>query len=375
MRVLWWIPLVLALVTGIAFADETTDQVLAELIGPIEARLQEAKKLGAPKHCPRTYEAAVAALQAAESAVLVDPSGAKRGMTAMLLEAANIQATRVMSRISFIRELREERHGWEATVVHYDRMVEAVTMIHGMVLPSELTGPAAGRAVVDSLSRRRAASRALIDSLTFSNRDLSAWVETEKATRDTQIVRLQEELTNLRHRLWESELRTGMAEADAGEAKHRARREIERREQVRALESLFTAEEGVVMMTPAGDVRARLSGLKFNSGSAWLNPNYDPLIDKLVRFVETFPNGVVTVEGHTDDTGERAANLELSAERARRVAAALTEKLAWPPESLGVIGVGPDQPVAPNSSAVGRALNRRIEVLIEAPRSSSGDSP
>ncbi len=366
-RWLQWTLMLLMLMPLASLADELADQVRMELITPLEERVQEANKLGAPKHCPRTYEAAVMAVQAAEAAVLADPAGADRGATAVLLQAAAVQATRVMSRILFIRELREKRHGWEEAVVRYDRLVGSMATTHGIVLPNGLTGPRAGRAVVDSLANYRAQSRALIDSLTFSNRDLSRWVETEKATRDTHIVRLEEELTRLRHQLWESELRVGMAEAETGEAQYRARREVERREKIKALEDLFTAEEGIVMMTPSGDVRARLSGLKFASGSAWLNPEYDPLLDKLVLVVQAVPGGRLTVEGHTDDSGVRAANQDLSEERARRVAVALAERLAVPVDSLTVVGVGPDQPVAPNSSAAGRALNRRIEILIEVP--------
>lgn len=341
------------------------EEARARWVAPIEQLVREAKDLGAPKRCPRSYETAVAALQAAEAAVLADPAGAGRGTTATLLESAEVQARRTLARIRFIEELREERHEWEAVVVRYDRLVETLATIHDVVLPPELAADRAGRALIDSLSSRRAVRRAFVDSLVFANRDLTRWVEADRAVRDTQVARLQEEITLLRHQLWESELRAGMAEADAGEAQMRARRLVERRDRVRALADLFTPEEGEVLLTPDGDVRVRLAGLKFASGSAWLNPSYDPLLYKVAQVARTFPEARLTVEGHTDDQGGRQANLDLSLERARRVAGALAAKLEVAADSLAVAGVGPDRPVAPNSTAAGRALNRRIEILLE----------
>ncbi len=109
-----------------------------------------------------------------------------------------------------------------------------------------------------------------------------------------------------------------------------------------------------------------LSGLKFSSGSAWLNPNYDPLLDRLTEVIQRFPGAPVVVEGHTDNTGTRETNQTLSRERAQRVADALASRLVAGGETMSVLGVGPDRPIADNDSSSGRARNRRIEVLIAA---------
>ncbi len=341
------------------------EAVKAELLGPVETLIREAKNLGASKHCPRTYDAAVAALQAAEAAVLANPEGARRGTVESMVVAADIQARRVLTRIRYINELRDQKHGWEEAALRYDRLIEGVATVSGIVMPPALSGPDAGRALVDSLSARRADSRARMDSLVYVNRDLNDWVSTEQAVRDTQIERLQDEITLLRHQLWETELRAGMAEADRDEAHHRASGLVAKRELVRSLGGTFTPEEGEVLLTPDGDVRVRVAGLRFASGSAWLNPEYDPLLDRLAEVIRRFPGAPVTVEGHTDNTGERQANLDLSAERAIRVAQALAARLELPADGFTVLGVGPDHPVADNSSASGRILNRRIEILLK----------
>ncbi len=68
----------------------------------------------------------------------------------------------------------------------------------------------------------------------------------------------------------------------------------------------------------------------------------------------------IEIVGHTDNSGSRALNLNLSQARAETVKSYLAGKGAEP-GTLTAIGVGPDQPVAPNDSDEGRSRNRRIE--------------
>ena len=72
----------------------------------------------------------------------------------------------------------------------------------------------------------------------------------------------------------------------------------------------------------------------------------------------------VRIEGHTDDTGSRDANLRLSRRRAETVARVLEQELGLDVESVVTEGMGPDRPIALNSTAAGRARNRRIDVVI-----------
>jgi len=70
------------------------------------------------------------------------------------------------------------------------------------------------------------------------------------------------------------------------------------------------------------------------------------------------------IEGHTDNTGTRDANLRLSRRRAETVARLLEGKLNWETNSIVTEGIGPDRPIANNGTAKGRAHNRRIDVVI-----------
>jgi outer membrane protein OmpA-like peptidoglycan-associated protein len=72
------------------------------------------------------------------------------------------------------------------------------------------------------------------------------------------------------------------------------------------------------------------------------------------------------IEGHTDNQGDKAANLTLSKERARAVVDALV-KAGLEPARLEAEGFGDTRPVAPNLTPKGRELNRRVDLVIPEP--------
>jgi outer membrane protein OmpA-like peptidoglycan-associated protein len=77
----------------------------------------------------------------------------------------------------------------------------------------------------------------------------------------------------------------------------------------------------------------------------------------------------VRVEGHTDDVGTNGYNAELSLRRAEAVSRELATH-GFPEEAIVRRGLGKEHPVAPNDSPGGRALNRRVAIMVLA-----ADSP
>ncbi len=86
-------------------------------------------------------------------------------------------------------------------------------------------------------------------------------------------------------------------------------------------------------------------------------------LDKLVQFLKDNDQIKVLIEGHTDSRGEPAYNLSLSAKRARAVRGYLLDNNISL-SRLSYIGYGESRPLAGNETAEGRALNRRIEIVI-----------
>lgn len=79
--------------------------------------------------------------------------------------------------------------------------------------------------------------------------------------------------------------------------------------------------------------------------------------------LNNYPDTTVNVIGHTDNTGTAEYNLDLSQRRAQAVSSVLLSSGVSPTRVIS-IGRGEDQPIASNLEADGRALNRRVEIII-----------
>ncbi|HEY9106452.1 MAG TPA: OmpA family protein [Roseateles sp.] len=115
--------------------------------------------------------------------------------------------------------------------------------------------------------------------------------------------------------------------------------------------------------------RIGISGaVLFATGSEQLHADGRALIRSLAVPLRTYlaqRDEILMVSGFTDDralvTGKFADNWELSAQRALTVTRALTAE-GLPPDAVFAAAFGPQQPVASNDEAAGRALNRRVEI-------------
>jgi len=105
-----------------------------------------------------------------------------------------------------------------------------------------------------------------------------------------------------------------------------------------------------------------LAGNSFASGSATLTASALSSVSKLAAILRN-GQGVIRIEGFTDDRGADAANLALSQRRANAVLIALRAS-GLSAARLKASGKGKAQPVADNGSEAGRARNRRVEIII-----------
>ncbi|MBI3883002.1 MAG: OmpA family protein [Sphingobacteriales bacterium] len=106
-----------------------------------------------------------------------------------------------------------------------------------------------------------------------------------------------------------------------------------------------------------------LEGCNFETGKATLQPESYKVLDELVEYLEKKNDDKIEIGGHTDDIGKAAANMILSQNRANTVKAYLLTK-GIAPERVTAKGYGMDEPIEDNSTAAGRAKNRRTEVKI-----------
>jgi len=107
------------------------------------------------------------------------------------------------------------------------------------------------------------------------------------------------------------------------------------------------------------------SGILFDVNSSTLRPEARANLTKLATILNKYSDTEVLIEGHTDSTGQREYNMDLSLHRAQSVANDLAghEVLV---NRFHIMGYGPDQPVATNTTADGRQANRRVDLAIYA---------
>lgn len=103
----------------------------------------------------------------------------------------------------------------------------------------------------------------------------------------------------------------------------------------------------------------------FDTGKAELRSGSLHKLQQLANFLRDNPSRKIRVEGFTDSVGGDALNQRLSERRADAVSYSL-QRLGVAPERIVTAGYGKEYPVASNSSAEGRQLNRRVEVIISA---------
>ncbi len=105
--------------------------------------------------------------------------------------------------------------------------------------------------------------------------------------------------------------------------------------------------------------------IKFATGSAKIvGAESEKILDEVAQALKDTPRiKKVRVEGHTDSVGNDASNLRLSQNRASSVVSALIKRGIDPPR-LEAVGFGEERPIASNSTAAGKAENRRTEFNI-----------
>lgn len=103
--------------------------------------------------------------------------------------------------------------------------------------------------------------------------------------------------------------------------------------------------------------------LQFATGSATLTPESQEQLRNVSEVLRAYPNVKVKIGGYTDNTGDPAANLTLSQNRATSVTQELV-RLGTAANRLEAEGYGEQHPVADNSTEAGRQQNRRISIRV-----------
>jgi outer membrane protein OmpA-like peptidoglycan-associated protein len=134
------------------------------------------------------------------------------------------------------------------------------------------------------------------------------------------------------------------------------RKQIETATQGTGVEVQKTQDNRLKVMIP-GDI-------SFDPGRADIKPNFRPVLDQFAQSMVQNPGSVIQIIGHTDASGNDAANLQLSRQRANATRDYLASR-GVAMNRMATDGRGEHEPLASNDTEAGRARNRRVEIFVQ----------
>lgn len=144
------------------------------------------------------------------------------------------------------------------------------------------------------------------------------------------------------------------------------RETFDKKQQAR-LRSQFKKGDADILVNLDGSLLIRLTGLQFVPARSKIDAKYNPLLKRLHAALEVYADRNVRIEGHTDNVGDVKPNQKLSLKRAESVRDFLIQA-GTDGGRLKALGYGEVRPIASNEFPQGRTMNRRIDIVIDAPK-------
>ena len=153
-----------------------------------------------------------------------------------------------------------------------------------------------------------------------------------------------------------------LAQSNAADATTGRQLQAEREAFERA-KARFTSTEADVL-EDGSNIILRLKSLKFTKNEAGLEAGQLAVLKKVQETIKDMKDvSTIRVEGHTDSTGKKALNQKLSEKRAQTVAGYFDSTLTANAK-VETVGLGDQKPIAPNNTAEGRKMNRRVDIIL-----------
>ena len=316
-----------------AFRDLEIMAIKNSAIGDARRMMADADKARVQKTAPTAYNDALQALNEADAYIGQNPYEAD--IISQKAAHAEFMARRMMSIDESGKKFQEMTP--EASALY----------VEGLLARLEKTmnsGDLRDKRIDAQLS----AMTGTLEAMGQKNRSL----EKDNLNYQSQIANLEQQLTGLQGYSREQEA-----------AKRKLAAEREFNEKFNKVQRFFRPDEADVYKQ-GGQLVIRMRGIQFPVGQATLTPENYTLLSKVQKAIETFGQPTVTIEGHTDSTGSAQTNRELSQKRAEAVKTYLVANTTLPSSRIRATGYGPSRPLAPETTPEGRAMNRRIDVLI-----------
>ena len=355
-----------------------------------EARLamQDAKNAGADERATRDYDAAVAHFNVAQSTWNERKDGPTAAHWARLAEAEARRAQYLAEGAAAAENLRREterRQRAELAVRDAEIAMlqsRARTDAERRAAEAEVRAAEERRRAAEELARREADARdtervraeaeaRLAAERTRAEQDAAQRTQAERDRVAAELEKMKADLEATRRAAEDAQ----KAAADERQKLEDQRKAEEARsaELARARDAQQLAEEAMKKtLSQLAQVREEARGLIVTlPGSIYFDVNKSDVksamrarLTEIARALATAPDRHVLVEGHTDSDGTDEYNLKLSNLRAESVRSILVAG-GISPDRVESHGYGETRPVAPNTTAAGKAQNRRVEIVLQ----------
>jgi outer membrane protein OmpA-like peptidoglycan-associated protein len=186
--------------------------------------------------------------------------------------------------------------------------------------------------------------------------------DADRAREEAQQANIREEETARKAEQAQAEAKAAKALAISSEtAAQLARREAELATE--QADTLRRQLENLQLRQTESGVVVTLGDVLFETGQSQLKAEAQTSLVEVIDLLQSQPDNKIRIEGHTDSTGDTAANLLLSEQRAINVMEALVA-IGLDPDRVTTAGMGENFPIASNDTEEGRSQNRRVDVIL-----------
>jgi outer membrane protein OmpA-like peptidoglycan-associated protein len=326
-----------------------------ETIGAVRELISRAEAANARKIAPLSYSQAVEQLKATDAFISANPY-AKEEMHAMAREAL-FQANRLVM-------ITEQSNRVKAM------NPEAIALLveqHLHRISAELGAPDMrdqdDRTQLDNIVGSIASLKNDRTFMSQKNQALQAEMEQLKADYQARIDALNVQVATLEGKTREDQMAKERMARERMAAEQRLAAERKFNQLYVAVQNYFEKDEAEVYKQE-NQLVIRLKAMRFPVGKSIIMPENYALLSKVQKAIRTFDDPRVIVEGHTDTTGSDEVNILLSQQRAEAVREYMIANQTLTPDGISAVGYGSERPLASNATPAGRAINRRIDILI-----------
>jgi len=316
-----------------SYRDLEIAAIKRNVLGEVRITLDEANRLGAEKYAPKAYADAVRKLNATDAFITENPyeveEMTRQSQEALFYARRCVELTRQSKKIQTMNS--EQIALWIEDIISQTA--------------EQLRAP-------DMRDQTFEVQRQNITGSIVAAQKNQDFLNTKIQEQENDIEVLKDRMFAL-----EGKSRQEQIVREQLEAENKFNEKFEN------IQNSFDREEAEVYRQ-GNQLVVRLRGMQFAIGKAGIMPENYALLSKVQLAIRSFNDPEVIVEGHTDSTGSAEVNQQLSQERATAVQEYLVSNDTLPGSNVLAVGYGSARPLMSNETAEGRAVNRRIDVII-----------